>query len=67
MEKLRFLKEEERKCPKTVMNAVMETIKLYDGATLDCGHIIDGKNKVVVLAQQEDGQFLALCEKCGSE
>lgn len=67
MEKLKFLSEEQRKCPKTVMNAVMETIKLYGGATVDCGHIVDGKNKTAVLAQQQDGQFLALCEKCESE
>lgn len=60
----KFLTEKERMCPTTVMNAVMETIKSHGNAVLDCGH---QTTKEVVLKQQEDGQFIALCEKCGSK
>lgn len=60
----KILTPEERKNPCFVMKVIMETIKKYGGATLDCGH---QTTKEVILEQQEDGQFIALCAECGGK
>lgn len=59
---MKFLTKKERKNPFLIIEIVMETIKEYGNAQLDCGHIITNKN--IKLVEMEDGQFVAICDKC---
>ncbi len=63
---IRFkLSEEERRCPNTVIMAVMETMHHYGQARLDCKHTaILGFDNEVTLEQGEDGLFRAICLDC---
>lgn len=58
---MKYLTTDERKCPYLVFQAVMDAIHMCGIAQLDCGHIV--KNNIN-LNEQEDGQFITLCEKC---
>lgn len=64
-----FLTDEQRKCHVFVQNVICQTINRYGSAMLDCGHVIDGKTipLEIMLSEQDDGTFLALCFKCGQK
>lgn len=64
-----FLTQEQRKCHVFIQNVICRTINRYGAALLDCGHTIDGKTKLpeIILIEQEDGTFLALCPECGGK
>lgn len=59
----KYLTEEERRCPWLIVELVMATIRTCGVALLDCGHILDAKNKNVNLVETEEG-FIAICDEC---
>lgn len=59
----RHMTVEERKCPYLVSRVFVTTLTTYGQAVADCGHIVT-LGQHFNLLEQEDGQFIVLCDDC---
>lgn len=60
----KYMTVEERKCPYLVSQSFVMTLTTYGQAKADCGHIVPLGQQHFNLSEQEDGQFVVLCDEC---
>ena len=59
----KYMTVEERKCPYLVSQSFVMTLTTYGQAKADCAHIVT-LGQHFNLLEQEDGQFVVLCDDC---
>lgn len=59
----KYMTVEERKCLYLVSHSFIETLFTYEQAKADCGHLVT-LGQHFNLLEQEDGQFVVLCDDC---
>ncbi|MFH1147798.1 MAG: hypothetical protein V1736_08825 [Pseudomonadota bacterium] len=60
---MRFMNEDERKCPHLVAKVVVGTLLQFGCGTFDCGHT-QAYDRPFHLVELEDGRFIAVCDDC---
>lgn len=59
----KYMTAEERRCSYIVSKSFVMTLTTYGQAKADCGHIVT-LGQHFNLLEQEDGQFVVLCDDC---